>query len=606
MPAVSPPARLLALAAAATVLLFAPATASASTVTKSGNTITYEAAAGEDNGLNITQAGGNITFDEQTVVIVDGGGCPLAAGNAVCAEGGVTKIVVNLGDLDDSASLQTSALPLTASGGPGRDGLSGGSGADVLRGEAGDDNLSGGDGGDTLDGGDGNDGHDGGPGNDTIDGGGGRDAAIGDEGNDIINAGPGPDNTLQGGDGNDTVNGQGGSDGSIAGGPGSDTINGGDGDDAIESDDGADVIGGGGGRDRYSATTTNVDVSLTLDGNANDGAAGEGDNIGVDVEDVFGGQGNDTIIGSAASNSLDGQDGNDTISGGDGFDSLFGNDGNDVVNGDGGGDSLNGGDGEDVVNGGADADLLRAAGGSDVLNGGDGTDFMEPSSGDGPDAFNGGSGVDTISWRDFEQSVVVTLDGAANDGFAGAGDNVAADVETLVGSAADDTLSGGPGFNVIDGGFGNDTIAIRDGAADAAVCGDGSDTVTADGVDLLDPSGGGCETIDRGAGSAPGRIGRIGSATHRRGIVTVTLTCPLDAVAGCSGTAVMTSSGLGTIGRASFLFPTGSEKTVRISLSKKARSRLNSKRRLRVSLRLSGADLRGPLTTRTVTFTIKR
>jgi Ca2+-binding RTX toxin-like protein len=590
MSALSPRVPLLAAAVCALALL--PAAASAGTVTKSGDTITYQAAAGEDNSLQVTQAGGTITFNENgTVPVVDGGGCPLVAGNAVCPEGGVARLVVNLGDLDDFVVLTTSALPLTATGGPGRDDLNGDSGADTLRGEGGNDSLDGRAGADTLEGGDGNDGADGGDGNDTVSG------------------GPGPDSTLRGGAGNDTVSGDGGSDTSLFGDEGSDAVNGGDGDDAIEADEGADTVSGGAGRDRYNASQQGIDLSITLDDAANDGTSGEGDNIRSDIEDVSGGAGNDTLTGSAATNSLDGQDGNDAISGGAGPENLSGGDGNDALNGDSGGDTLNGGDNEDVLNGGADADLLRAANGSDVLNGGDGGDLMEQSNatGDGPDVFNGGAGSDTVSWRDFELAVAVTLDGAPNDGFAGAGDNVAADVETVVGSAADDVLTGGPGFNVIDGGFGNDTVAIRDGALDVAICGDGSDTVTADGVDSIDPVGGGCESVDRSPVASTGRrIGRTGSATHRRGVVTLTLTCALDALAGCDGRAAMTSSGLGTIGRSAFVMPAGSERTVRISLSKRARARLNSRGRLRVSLRLSGFDLRGALATRTVTFTIRR
>ncbi len=64
-------------------------------------------------------------------------------------------------------------------------------------------------------------------------------------------------------------------------------------------------------------------MSLTLDGAANDGVAGETDNL-LNIENLIAGSGNDTLIGDAGSNRLDGGFGNDTIAGQGGNDSLFG------------------------------------------------------------------------------------------------------------------------------------------------------------------------------------------------------------------------------------------------------------------------------------------
>ena len=60
----------------------------------------------------------------------------------------------------------------------------------------------------------------------------------------------------------------------------------------------------------YGERTANVIVDL---GGAvpNDGESGEGDLVGVDVEDVLGGAGNDLLVGSAAANHLSGGLGND-------------------------------------------------------------------------------------------------------------------------------------------------------------------------------------------------------------------------------------------------------------------------------------------------------
>jgi Ca2+-binding RTX toxin-like protein len=575
--------------AASALLLAAPAALGA-TATLSGDTITYNAAPGEENGLSISQSGGNVVLNENgTVIITDGGGCPVTGGDAQCPEAGVTKIVVNLDDRDDGLNASSGSITsaIIATGGAGNDSLNGSAQADTLDGGAGTDSLFGG------------------LGNDVMSGGSGSDSIPGSPGDDVQNGGPGNDG-LQGGDGNDTLNGEDGDDG-LRGDAGNDTLNGGAGDDDLDADEGADVLSGGPGRDRADHGSRSVDQNLSTDGVANDGAAGEGDNIGTDVESLRGGGGNDTITGGPAANYLQGDDGDDTLSGGDGPDEIEGDSGNDVLNGDAGGDRLYSDSGDDTANGGADGDVLYAGRGSDVLNGGDGSDRFQPDSGDGPDTFNGGAGNDTVSWEYYDQSVIVTIDGLANDGIAGANDNVAADVEGVIGGLADDILSGGTAANVIEGGPGSDTITIRDAGADTATCGTGRDAVIADALDSVDPIGAGCESVDRGSAPGTGRVmGRIGGVSHKRGVVKLTLTCPLDALVGCSGSGKLTSAGLGTVGSVAFMIPSSSAQTITIRLSKKAKSKLNRSKRLKVKLELAGNDLRGPLVASTLTFTLKR
>ena len=65
-------------------------------------------------------------------------------------------------------------------------------------------------------------------------------------------------------------------------------------------------------------------------------APGEGDSVQPDVENVFGGNGNDSITGNAAANLISGGGGNDTIAAGDGDDKLIGGGGNDTLLGQGG------------------------------------------------------------------------------------------------------------------------------------------------------------------------------------------------------------------------------------------------------------------------------
>src|SRR3954452_23878806 len=79
-----------------------------------------------------------------------------------------------------------------------------------------------------------------------------------------------------GGDGADTIN----------GGDGNDALSGGDGDDTLNGGAGADSVSGGDGIDRAFVTTDGAAVSVSLDGVANDGAPGEGDNVQPDVENV--------------------------------------------------------------------------------------------------------------------------------------------------------------------------------------------------------------------------------------------------------------------------------------------------------------------------------
>jgi hypothetical protein len=154
----------------------------------------------------------------------------------------------------------------------------------------------------------------------------------------VLTGTDGPD-VLAGGGGDDTLSGLGGND-RLRGGGGNDTLDGGP---------GADDMAGGSGRDAVSyAQSTGVVVSL--DDLANDGAPGEQDNAQTDIEDIFGGPGNDDLRGNAGANTIDGGAGDDRLRGGGGRDSLFGGDGADRLDSrDGVADALDCGAGEDVA-----------------------------------------------------------------------------------------------------------------------------------------------------------------------------------------------------------------------------------------------------------------
>lgn len=101
-------------------------------------------------------------------------------------------------------------------------------------------------------------------------------------------------------------------------------------------------------------------------------------------EEINGTGGNDLIFAMGGSDVINGKGGNDCIVGGMGSDLLRGNGGDDVILGEEGNDSLIGGGGDDQLLGGAGSDNLKGEGGSDTLTGNDGSDSA-----------NGGGGTDT-------------------------------------------------------------------------------------------------------------------------------------------------------------------------------------------------------------------
>jgi hypothetical protein len=140
--------------------------------------------------------------------------------------------------------------------------------------------------------------------------------------------------SLTGGDGNDallsgsadaTLTGGGGDD-RLDGGIGDDSLSGGEGNDELLPDFGTDAITGGDGIDRvsYGRRTT---PAYSLDGLPNDGATGENDLIGTDVEDITAfalAAEAVTITGDGRANRLTVSDGRGDITGGDGPDVLEG------------------------------------------------------------------------------------------------------------------------------------------------------------------------------------------------------------------------------------------------------------------------------------------
>jgi hypothetical protein len=207
----------------------------------------------------------------------------------------------------------------------------------------------------------------------TVDAGNGNDAPIfGEGGNDVLRGGVGTD-TLYGQDGDDVLD----------GGPGDDYLEGvpcSCEDEALTH--GADTYIGGGGADSLTYEGRSENLSLSNDGIANDGAPGEGDDIGADIGGIWAGHGSDILTGNGSRNV------------------LFGGEGDDALAGLGGDDQLGGGPGSDRLDGGDGQDILGGDDGDDVLVGGQGVDRFWGDDVGACIAYSCASGQDRIEARD--------------------------------------------------------------------------------------------------------------------------------------------------------------------------------------------------------------
>ncbi|MDZ4294024.1 MAG: peroxidase family protein [Hydrogenophaga sp.] len=242
----------------------------------------------------------------------------------------------------------------------------------------------------------------------------------------------GTDVAPQGGTNNDRIDGWGGNDtiwakagnDTVEGGKGNDFIHGGEGNDVISDSEGDDLIWGDAGDDLINA--------------------------GSGLDQVFGGDGNDTLYGGTESDVIEGGKGDDLIFGDNGSapsvvgdlngpDILAGGEGKDTIYGGGGDDGLDGGEGDDVLYGGAGADLMTGWFGDDRF-------VMDASDIGFGNAMDGGLGFDTA---DYSASaglgagvgVTVNLVNLAPATVVPADSFI--DVEGLIGSAYNDSLTGG-------------------------------------------------------------------------------------------------------------------------------------------------------------------
>jgi Ca2+-binding RTX toxin-like protein len=299
------------------------------------------------------------------------------------------------------------------------------------------------------------------------------------------------------------------------------------------------------------------------------------------MADIYGTNGDDTLNGTSDNDNIFGFDGNDTLLSGEGDDTLDGENGNDQLFGESGNDILGGGAGDDLLNGGDGNDLLWGQDGGDILRGGNGDDFLfgddlfsSPNvqgndlleggegqdylvgyggadrldGGAGPDYMEGNAGDDTYVVDDYGDTVTEGLDAEGMDtiesqvgsyglafgsgvenltltgpiavaGYGNELNNVIVGNENgnqlngglgddqITGNAGNDTVVGGQGQDVLSGGDGNDFIWGDDGSIftsgqDDTLYGDSGDDFLfgEDGNDSL-YGGAGYDTINGGAGN---------------------------------------------------------------------------------------------------------
>ncbi|HEX8101996.1 MAG TPA: calcium-binding protein [Solirubrobacteraceae bacterium] len=373
---------------------------------------------------------------------------------------------------------------------------------------------------------------------------------------DRLVGGPGPD-TLRGLASKDTLLGEG----------GDDTLDGGFGADEMQGGDGTDTA-------TYEARTTAVTATLdgtSTSGTADDGPAGSRDRLFADIENLTGGSAGDTLTGSPGENRLDGRDGGDTLTGAGAADVLLGGRDPDTMRGGSGADALDGGGAADDMQGGDDRDLVTYASRASAVdvkmgvagasgNADDGAagsrdsiaadvEDLEGTSDDdtlaggatdntidgreGADVIRGLGGLDTITYEDRPDPVIVALGvlkGSGNDvdGPPGSRDTVEVDVERIVGTEGDDQLTGSPADNVLEGNLGADDLAglggtdtvtyeQRPNGVTAAIGGSGGnfqdddgsrrDAIATDVENLTGGSGDDVLTGDSGSDAAPADSG---------------------------------------------------------------------------------------------------
>lgn len=385
-----------------------------------------------DEEFNITVANGSIVVSaydfEETFTVAD-----------------ITQIEFDAGIGDDIITFsELVTKPVVGYGGPGNDRLTGGSGKNTFWGDAGSvfgpagsDRLLGRQADDEFYGGGKNDILYGYGGSDVLRGESGADQIVGDdEAGDLSEA---PEGFGSGSAGNDEI--YGGADGDmILAGDGRDVVDAGSGDDTVDGGADNDTIEGNAGNDKIYGRDGNDEIW----GDDADGAVSGGDvNVNADLIEggggfnvIFGGPGYDIIYAMSeddgvlalpgATQTYSGHVSFVTgsfaswVDGGDGSDSIYGTADRDYLAGGFEADYIETGDGGDFVSAGPGNDgVIVAAGnaevylgdGNDIVDGGDGANWIEGGPGDdkifargGEDTVYGGSTARSYELRQFDEA----------------------------------------------------------------------------------------------------------------------------------------------------------------------------------------------------------
>ena len=208
----------------------------------------------------------------------------------------------------------------------------------------------------------------------------------------------------------------------------------------------------------------------------------EGTNV---ADKIFGLAGNDTLVGFGGDDELEGGADADELFGSDGLDyasyrsstagvyvSLHDNVGEDGhaegdrlfsiegAVGSGFRDLFVGSDARNIFYGEGGADQIAGQGGDDELHGGAGNDLLEPLFGN--DDLYGDAGVDTVSFYNYNSSVVADLASGTATGSAIGTDRLFT-IENMTGTPFSDQLAGNNGANALYGSFSGDTLTGRGG-----------------------------------------------------------------------------------------------------------------------------------------------
>ena len=258
------------------------------------------------------------------------------------------------------------------------------------------------------------------------------------------------------------------------------------------------------GSDSYTGGLADIGEPLVIGASQKSSDNGLANNL----EDYFDGSISEVAIFDSALPEADidalidaGVNGNELASG----DTLDGGAGNDTasyegsaaaVNVDLAADTASGGDAEgDTL---TDIENIKGSDHDDTLTGDAGDNTL--TGGAGADTLDGGAGSDTASYEGSSAAVNVDLGAGTASGGDAAGD-IITNVENILGSDHDDTLTGDSGDNTLTGGLGDDTLTGGIGNDtligglndDTAFGGDGDDTYvfgSGDGADSFSGGGG--------------------------------------------------------------------------------------------------------------------